>query len=88
VTIVLCVLLGALAGLVVSRVVDRGRESPGLDAILGVVGAIAFGVVARFFEDQHGMKLAQPATWAVAIAGAGLVLALHHLIARRGRGGR
>jgi uncharacterized membrane protein YeaQ/YmgE (transglycosylase-associated protein family) len=82
--IVLCVVLGALAGLLTSRIVDRGRESPGLDVMLGVVGAIAFGVVARFLEDTGVLKLAQPGVWALAVGGAALVLALHHVVARSG----
>ena len=82
--IVLWVILGALSGLVASRVVDRGRESPGLDILLGVVGAIVGGVAARFLEDWGAIRFAPSGTWALAVGGAALVLAVHHVVARRG----
>jgi uncharacterized membrane protein YeaQ/YmgE (transglycosylase-associated protein family) len=81
--IVLWVILGALSGLTASRVVDRGRESPVLDVMLGIVGAISGGVVARFLENEGTLHLAQPGTWVVAVFGAIVVLSVHHLIARR-----
>jgi len=76
-------LLGLLAG-AIARAVMPGRESGGIivTLIIGVVGALLGGVIASwvFNDDDPFESFFDLSTWAVAIGGSILLLAIWGLL--------
>ncbi len=73
------VVLGLLAGLAASKIVDRSREGMLPDVLLGIVGAVLGGFLGSLIGKVgvSGLNL-----WSLFVAGIGAVLALaaYHLL--------
>ncbi|MBZ5594957.1 MAG: GlsB/YeaQ/YmgE family stress response membrane protein [Acidobacteriia bacterium] len=76
------IVLGLLAGFIGSKIVNKRGEGLMLDIVLGVVGAIAGGLVfnALGAPGVSGLNLY---SLFVAVVGSVLVLVLYHAVQRR-----
>ncbi len=71
------IVLGALAGFIASKIVNKHGEGVALDTVLGVVGAVVGGAVFHII-GQVGMTGFNISSMFVAVIGAVLVLAAYH----------
>jgi uncharacterized membrane protein YeaQ/YmgE (transglycosylase-associated protein family) len=82
--IITWIVLGLIAGFIASLMVNRHGEGPFADIILGIIGAVLGGFVARLigFSGITGFNL-----WSVLIAvvGAVICLLIYHAAIGRGR---
>jgi uncharacterized membrane protein YeaQ/YmgE (transglycosylase-associated protein family) len=75
------VLLGLIAGLLGSKIVNRRGEGMLLNTVLGTIGAVTGGYLFNFFTPDGAARLDLYSVL-VAIAGAVLVLVVYHGIRR------
>lgn len=76
------ILLGALAGFIASKIVNRSGEGFIGDLILGIIGSVVGG----FLFNQFGYSGGEGISWYslfVAVIGAVIVLWIYHAIVRR-----
>jgi uncharacterized membrane protein YeaQ/YmgE (transglycosylase-associated protein family) len=79
-TILAWILLGLIAGLVTTAIVNHGAMA--LDIALGVAGSIVGGLIFNGIADGEITRFDLQGLL-VAVAGAALVLAIYHSISRR-----
>jgi uncharacterized membrane protein YeaQ/YmgE (transglycosylase-associated protein family) len=82
-SIIAWLILGLVSGFIGSKIVNRTGEGLFMDIVLGVIGAFVGGFLStRIFHGPAvtGLNLT---SFAIAIAGAIVVLVLYHLVARR-----
>ncbi len=81
-SIVAWILLGLISGFLASKIVNHTGEGVLLDIVLGIVGAVAGGLLFGLFGagGVTGLNL-----WSifVAVTGSVVVLAVYHAIVRR-----
>jgi uncharacterized membrane protein YeaQ/YmgE (transglycosylase-associated protein family) len=75
------IVLGLLAGFIGSKIVNKRGEGLILDIVLGIVGAIVGGYLARFF-GFHGVTGLNLYSLLIAVIGAVVVLVLYHAFRR------
>lgn len=75
------VLLGLIAGLLGSKIVNRQGEGMLLNTVLGIVGAVSGGYLFNFVGPERAGRLDLYSVL-VAMAGAVLVLIVYHGIRR------
>lgn len=80
------IVLGLIAGLVASRIVNRTGEGVMVDILLGIVGAIVGGWLFRLFGMPEVSGLNVYST-VVAVIGAAVVLIVYHTMFHRFRHG-
>lgn len=76
-SIIAWLILGLLAGFIGSKIVNKRGEGLFLDIVLGIVGAIAGGVLFRLF-GAHGVSGLNLYSLVVAVIGSVVVLLLYH----------
>lgn len=76
------VVLGLLAGFLGSKIVNKRGEGLLLDIVLGVVGAIAGGLLFNAF-GAPGVSGLNFYSFFVAVVGSVLLLVLYHTVVRR-----
>jgi uncharacterized membrane protein YeaQ/YmgE (transglycosylase-associated protein family) len=77
------IVLGLIAGFIGSKIVNRRGEGLLLDIILGVVGAVVGGFIFNAF-GAAGVTGLNLYSLIVAVIGAVVLLALYHVLFRRG----
>ena len=80
--IIAWIVLGLLAGFIASKIVNHSGSGVIMDIVLGVIGAIAGGLVFSFF-GAVGVTGFNLYSLLVAVVGAVLVLWIYHAIAGR-----
>jgi uncharacterized membrane protein YeaQ/YmgE (transglycosylase-associated protein family) len=80
--IIAWIVLGLIAGFIASKIVNHSGSGVIMDIVLGVIGAIAGGLVFSFF-GAVGVTGFNLYSLLVAVVGAVLVLWLYHAIAGR-----
>ena len=73
------VLLGLIAGLLGSKIVNRRGEGMLLNTVLGIVGAVTGGYLFNFVGPDRAARLD---LYSVFVATAGAILVLYHGIRR------
>jgi uncharacterized membrane protein YeaQ/YmgE (transglycosylase-associated protein family) len=80
--IIAWIVLGLIAGFIASKIVNHSGSGVIMDIVLGVIGAIAGGLVFSFF-GAVGVTGFNLYSLLVAVVGAVLVLWIYHAIAGR-----
>ena len=80
--IIAWIVLGLIAGFIASKIVTHSGSGVIMDIVLGVIGAIAGGLVFSFF-GAVGVTGFNLYSLLVAVVGAVLVLWIYHAIAGR-----
>jgi uncharacterized membrane protein YeaQ/YmgE (transglycosylase-associated protein family) len=75
------IVLGLLAGFIGSKIVNKRGEGLIPDVVLGIVGAIIGGYLARFF-GFHGVTGLNLYSLLIAVIGAVVVLVVYHAFRR------
>ena len=75
------IVLGLLAGFIGSKIVNKRGEGLILDIVLGIVGAIVGGYLARFF-GFHAVTGLNLYSLVIAVIGAVVVLVVFHAFRR------
>ena len=80
--IVAWLVMGLLAGLIASLLVNKQGEGMFMDIVLGIIGAVVGGFIAHFagFSGITGFNIY---SILIAIGGAVVVLVLYHALSRR-----
>jgi uncharacterized membrane protein YeaQ/YmgE (transglycosylase-associated protein family) len=78
------IVLGLVAGVIASKIVNRAGEGFILDIILGIAGALVGGYLFNAFGEV-GVTGFNFWSMLVAVIGAIVILAIYHAIARRTR---
>ena len=80
--IIAWLILGAIAGYLASRIVNKQGEGIFMDIILGIVGAVVGGFIAQAagFSGVTGFNLY---SLLIAVGGAVVVLLVYHALVRR-----
>ncbi len=83
--IIAWLVLGAIAGFIASKIVNKTGEGLVMDIVLGIIGAFVGGwVSSTFFGGVFtGHSILSIPTLIIAVLGAILVLFIYHLIVRR-----
>ncbi|MGH6861060.1 MAG: GlsB/YeaQ/YmgE family stress response membrane protein [Phyllobacterium sp.] len=81
-SIISWLILGLVAGFIGSKIINKSGQGLILDIILGIVGAIAGGVIFSFF-GATGVTGLNIYSLIVAVIGSIVVLWLYHAIAGR-----
>lgn len=78
-------ILGAVAGFIASKIINKTGEGLVMDIVLGIVGAIVGGFIASHFLGGVGTghNILSIPTLIIAVLGAILVLLIYHMIVRR-----
>ena len=76
------IIMGIIAGFIASKIVNHSGSGVIMDIVLGVIGAIAGGLVFSFF-GAVGVTGFNLYSLLVAVVGAVLVLWIYHAIAGR-----
>ncbi len=76
------IILGLIAGFLGSKIVNKSGEGMLMDIVLGIIGAIAGGVIFSFF-GASGITGFNIYSLVVAVIGAVVVLWLYHAVAGR-----
>lgn len=81
-SIIAWIVLGLIAGFIGSKIVNKRGEGIMLDIVLGIVGAIAGGIIFSFFgaEGVTGLNLY---SMVVAVIGSIVVLSAYHALTGR-----
>jgi uncharacterized membrane protein YeaQ/YmgE (transglycosylase-associated protein family) len=74
-------MLGLIAGLLASKIVNRSGSGFGVDMILGIAGAVVGGWIFSFF-GKTGVTGLNLYSILVAVLGSVLVLSLFHMFRR------
>lgn len=80
-SIIAWIILGLVAGFIASKIVYKSGSGLLMDIVLGIIGAIAGGVIFRFF-GAAGVTGFNIYSLVVAVIGAVIVLWIYHAIAR------
>lgn len=75
------IILGLLAGFIASKIVNKRGEGAGLDILLGIVGAIFGGFLARILGIR-GVSGLNFHSLIIAVCGAILLLIIYHSLRR------
>jgi uncharacterized membrane protein YeaQ/YmgE (transglycosylase-associated protein family) len=78
-SIIAWIVLGLIAGLIASKIVNKRGEGVILDILLGIVGALVGGWLFRAF-GMHGVTGLNLYSLVVAVAGAIVFLVIYHLL--------
>ncbi len=78
-------ILGALAGFIASKIINKTGEGLVMDIVLGIVGAFVGGFLSNQFFGGAGMghSVLSIPSLIVAVLGAILVLLIYHMLVRR-----
>ncbi len=78
-------ILGAVAGFIASKIINKTGEGLVMDIVLGIVGAVVGGFIANHFFAGAGTghNILSIPTLIVAVLGAILVLLIYHMVVRR-----
>ena len=78
-------ILGALAGFIASKIINKTGEGLVMDIILGIVGAFVGGFISNHFLGGVGTghSVLSIPSLIVAVLGAILVLVVYHMVVRR-----
>jgi uncharacterized membrane protein YeaQ/YmgE (transglycosylase-associated protein family) len=81
-SIIAWIVLGLIAGFMGSKIVNKRGEGIMLDIVLGIIGAIAGGIIFSFFgaEGVTGLNLY---SMVVAVIGSIVVLSAYHALTGR-----
>lgn len=79
------IILGALAGFIASKIVNKTGEGLVMDIVLGIVGAFVGGFLSNHFFAGAGMghSVLSIPSLIVAVLGAIVVLLIYHMLVRR-----
>ncbi len=80
--IIAWLILGAVAGFLGSKIVNKSGEGLVLDIVLGIVGAVVGGFIFNFF-GHAGVTGLNLYSLLVAVIGAVVVLWIYHAVLRR-----
>jgi uncharacterized membrane protein YeaQ/YmgE (transglycosylase-associated protein family) len=75
------IILGLLAGFIASKIVNKRGEGVGLDILLGIVGAVVGGFLARII-GMRGVSGLNLHSLIIAVCGAILLLVIYHSLRR------
>jgi uncharacterized membrane protein YeaQ/YmgE (transglycosylase-associated protein family) len=73
------IILGLIAGWIASKIVNKTGSGMYMDIALGVVGAIAGGILARLV-GIHGITGLNPYSIIIAVIGSVVVLWIYHAV--------
>jgi uncharacterized membrane protein YeaQ/YmgE (transglycosylase-associated protein family) len=78
-------ILGAVAGFIASKIINKTGEGLVMDIVLGIVGAFVGGFISSHFLGGVGTghNVLSIPTLIVAVLGAILVLVIYHMVIRR-----
>jgi uncharacterized membrane protein YeaQ/YmgE (transglycosylase-associated protein family) len=78
-------ILGAIAGFIASKIINKSGEGLLMDIVLGIVGAFVGGWITDHFFGGAGMghSVLSIPSLIVAVLGAILVLVIYHMVVRR-----
>ena len=78
-------ILGAVAGFIASKIINKTGEGLVMDIVLGIVGAFVGGFISSHFLGGVGTghNILSIPTLIVAVLGAILVLVIYHMVIRR-----
>jgi len=79
------IVLGLVAGFIASKIVNKTGQGLIRDLLLGIVGAIAGGYVARALGFSQGVTGLNITSLFIAVVGAVLILVIFHAIRRVAR---
>ena len=79
------IILGLVAGFIASKIVNKTGEGLIRDILLGIVGAIAGGYLARALGLGQGVTGLNITSLFIAVVGAILLLVIYHAIRRMTR---
>ena len=81
-TVLAWIVVGLIAGLIATTIVNHRRAGVALDTLLGVAGAVVGGLT---FSALAAVEITRFGLWTllVAVFGAALVLAAYHAASRR-----